>query len=162
MWQGHVSLCEASTLLLKMVCKHSGTEEDQLLEFLEWMLSHSGLMEVSSCSTVLGLCWMWAYVVLKLVYTVVHWWCFSRCVKLTIPEALIHPHIIREAGFGLYADNRQDGLSSLVQRMQYLWFSKRILNLEVNFVFHFVSVHFIFLLFDGGVYGWCSLVAFAG
>ncbi len=53
--QGHVYHCVASPLLCITVCKRLGTEETSCSSLGIGMLSHSCLIQASSCSTVLGL-----------------------------------------------------------------------------------------------------------
>uniref|UniRef100_A0A9J7X4R8 Transposase n=1 Tax=Cyprinus carpio carpio TaxID=630221 RepID=A0A9J7X4R8_CYPCA len=53
--QGHVYHCVASPLLFITVCKRLGTEETSFSSLGIGMLSHSCLIQASSCSTVLGL-----------------------------------------------------------------------------------------------------------
>ncbi len=53
--QGHVYHCVASPLLFITVCKRLGTEETSCSSLGIGMLSHSCLIQASSCSTVLGL-----------------------------------------------------------------------------------------------------------
>ncbi len=53
--QGHVYHCVASPLLFITVCKRLGTEETSCSSLGIGMLSHSCLIQTSSCSTVLGL-----------------------------------------------------------------------------------------------------------
>ncbi len=53
--QGHVYHCVASPLLFITVCKRLGTEETSCSGLGIGMLSHSCLLQASSCSTVLGL-----------------------------------------------------------------------------------------------------------
>ncbi len=52
--QGHVYHCVASPLLFITVCKRLGTEETSCSSLGIGMLSHSCLIQASSCSTVLG------------------------------------------------------------------------------------------------------------
>ncbi len=53
--QGHVYHCVPSPLLFITVCKRLGTEETSCSSLGIGMLSHSCLIQASSCSTVLGL-----------------------------------------------------------------------------------------------------------
>lgn len=52
--QGHFYHCVASSLLFTTVCKRLGTEETSCSSLGIGMLSHSCIIQASSCSTVLG------------------------------------------------------------------------------------------------------------